>query len=234
MYKKITILICALLAGHITIAQELSAEDILKNVETYYKNVEVLDVEMEYKMFRGYTGNNLTESYKGTIYMNGKISRIEILGSEIVQLPKAKIIINNDKKTVTYNELKNDAIQNSPLDMSTFFKFYKTSSIKYKGNLIIQEMIQKELKIALPYNKIVLYIDKTSYQVKKQELYFSTKMPFVDKNGKSLPDQARMEISFSPNPQPLKIVPKLSNYVHINSDKAVTLSKNYASYSIVN
>lgn len=233
MYKKIKILICVLCLSNVAIAQELSAIEILKKVETYYKSIEVLDIEMEYKMYKGFTGNHITESYTGTMYKNGDIMKVKILGSEIVKLPDAKIIVNNNDKTVMYNKIKENTIMGSPVDMSSFLKYYKESNIQYLGNTIVQEMVQKHLQMPLPYNKIVLYIDKTSYQIKKQELYLSTKVPFVDEKGKGVPDFARMEISFKANPKPTIKVPNIKDYVFVSSSNNIKLSHNYANYTII-
>lgn len=231
---RIKIVISVFFLGHASsTAQELSAVETLKKVETYYKNVAILDIEMEYKMFRGVTGNNITESYKGTMYKYGDISKVDILGSEIVQLPEAKIIVNNDNKTVMYSKAKSGTITGSPVDMSSFLKFYKGTSTRLQGNTIILEMTQTNVHIPLPYNKIILYIDKTTYQIKRQELYLSTKVPFVDENGKGVPDSARMEISFKPNPKPVNKVPQLKDYVLIGSNNTIKLSNNYANYTIL-
>ena len=233
---KYPLLTLILFLGSITLnyAQEITAKETFNKIESYYKTIDILDIEMEYKMFRGYTGTNLTESYKGTMYKNEGVSKIDILGSEIIDLPEAKLIINKEAKTVTYHKKYNKETQSSPVDISMFLKFYKEASTKVKGNTIVHEMVLKKgIQIPVPYSKIVVYVDKNSYQMQKQELYLSTKVPFIDKNGKEAPDLARMEIKFKTNPNPSKKVPKLKDYVQIDANKKVRLSQNYAAYKII-
>ncbi|MDO5971994.1 hypothetical protein Q4Q35_19505 [Flavivirga aquimarina] len=233
---KYQLLILALFLGNIALSytQEITALNTFNKIESYYKTVDVLDIEMEYKMFRGYTGTNLTESYKGTMYRKEGVTRIEILGSEIIDLPDAKLIVNKEAKTIAYNKKSFEKTQNSPVDISMFLKFYKEASTKISGHIIIHEMVLKEgIQISIPYRKIIIHVNKNNYQIEKQELYLSTKVPFVDKNGKEVSDLARMEIKFRKNPNPLKKVPELKDYVRIDSNKKVHLSQNYMAYKII-
>lgn len=238
MYRKIKypLLTVVLFFGNIALnyAQEITALKTFNKIESYYKAVNILDIEMEYKMFRGHTGTTPTESYKGTMYKNEGVSRVNILGSEIIDLPEAKLIVNKEAKTITYNKKSNKETQKSPVDVSMFLKFYKEASTKISDHIIIHEMVlKKDIQMAMPYSKIVIYVDKNSYQIQKQELYLSTKVPFINKNGKEAVDFARMEIKFKTNPNPLKKVPKLKDYVRIDTNKKVHLSQNYSAYKII-
>lgn len=224
--------IIILLCGYLSVyAQKPVAYETLKKVETYYKSLKTYDFQMKYTMYKGYTGNHITESYDGTMNKNNDISQIKILGSEIIQFPDVHIILNKENKTLLYNKISNQVTQKSPVDVSSFLNFYKETATEIKDGIIMHEMVLKNTQVPIPYNKIVLYVNENTFQIEKQMLYLATKVPFIDENGKETPDVGRMEISFTQNSSNHK-TPKLNDYVIINSDK-VSLTKAYQDYTII-
>ncbi|WP_346882328.1 hypothetical protein [uncultured Algibacter sp.] len=214
--------------------QQPTALETLSKVEAYYKTIKNFDFDVEYKMYRGYTGNHLTESYKGTMYKNGNVLQVIILGSEVLQFPEAKIIINDKNKTISYSKLMQNGTQQTPVDISLFLKFYKESTTSFVGNTLIHEMILKNNTINMPYNRVIMYINKNTYALEKQVLFLTTKVPFNGEKGKK-DDAARMEISFKqkpkqkPKPKPLK----LKDYVLIGINNKISLSKAYSTYTLI-
>ena len=221
-----------LLIGMSIYAQPPSALEAFTKIENYYKTVKKFNFQIEYKMFRGYSGNEVTESYKGSIYRYGDISQIKILGSEILQFPEAQLTINSENKTIRYNKISKDVIQKSPVDVSTFLKFYKETSAKISGNILIYEMVLKNAQIPIPYNKIIIHVNKDTFEIEKQIFYFATKVPFVDESGDETLDSARMEISFKQNSFTTQKVPKLNDYVFVEGNN-VRLAKAYQTYTII-
>ena len=226
-------LLFLLIGNQVVFAQQTKALEVLSNVEAYYKTKEVIDLEVEYKMYRGYTGDNLTESYTGFLYKNGEVLQMKILGSEIVQFPQAQITIDQENKTLYYNKVTDDKPQNSPLDMSAFLTFYKEGSTRITGNNIIIELIKKNAKIPISYNKIILTVNKESYALEKQELYLATKVPFVDNEGNDMEDVGRIKVTFKTNPTPANKKLKLEDYVVLERNNKVLLAKPYKEYSII-
>ena len=214
-------------------AQQPTAAESLAKIETYYKTAKSFSIQVKYNMYKGHTGNHLTESYEGTMTKNGAVSQIKILGSEILQFPEAQLTINKDNKTLVYNEISGESLKKSPLDVSTFLKYYKETSTKVSGNMLIHEMVLKNNQMPIPYSKIVIYINKANYQLVKQELYLSTKVPFVDEKGKDTKDVARMEISFKYNKKSMTKTPRLKDYVQLEPNKKVRLTQAYAAYTII-
>ncbi|MDO5981449.1 hypothetical protein [Flavivirga spongiicola] len=213
-------------------AQQPTAAESLAKVETYYKTAKTFNLQVKYNMYKGHTGNHLTESYEGTMTKNGAVSQIKILGSEIIQFPNAQLTINKANKTLVYNEISGKGLKKSPLDVSTFLNYYKETSTKVSGNMLVHEMVLKNNQMPIPYNKIVIYINKANHQLVKQELYLSTKVPFVDDNGKDTEDVARMEISFKHNKKTMAKAPRLKDYVLLEPNKKVRPTQAYAAYTI--
>lgn len=213
-------------------AQQQSVNETLKKVEKYYKNIKTFNLDLEYAMYKGYDGNKLTESYKGNIYKNDNITRLKILGSEILQFPKAQLTIIEENKTIIYKPINDNKLNNSPLDISSFLKYYNEVSSDVNNNTIIHELVLKNNQLPVPYNKILLHINKEDYSIKKQVLYLSTKVPFVDENGENSEDVGRMVITFKTSLSPIK-TPKLQDYLVLESNKKIRLVKAYSSYSII-
>lgn len=228
---SIIILLCSYLS---TYAQMPSASETLAKVETYYKSLNEFDFEVEYKMYKGYTGNHITESYKGSMCKKEDVSQINILGSEIIQFPDTQLIIDNENKTLIYKKISEDVMQKTPMDVSAFLKFYKETNTQISGNVLIHEMEIKNVQIPIPYNKIIVHVNKDTYKIEKQVLYLATKVPFVDENGKETPDLGRMEINFEQNSKSLKKTPKLNDYVFLDSNNKVHLAQAYNRYTIIN
>ncbi|MEP1490173.1 MAG: hypothetical protein ABJK28_17270 [Algibacter sp.] len=231
--KGLSIII--LLCGYLSLyAQKPTASQTLTKIESYYKSLSEFNFEVEYKMYKGYEGNHITESYKGTMYKNGDVSQIKILGSEIIQFSDTQLTITNDNKTLIYNKISEDVIHKSPMDVSSFLKFYKETNTEIKGNVLIHEMVIKNAQIPMPYNKIKVYVNKETSEIERQVLYLATKVPFVDENGKEAPDVGRMEISFKKNPKSVSKVPELNDYVILDSQNNVRLAKAFTAYTIIN
>lgn len=211
-----------------------SASTTIQKVDTYYRSLMEFDLEMEYRMYKGYTGNHLTESYKGTIYKSKDATHIKILGSEIIQFPEKQITINKESRTLVYSSSSGAVLQNSPMEISTFLNYYNETGSIIKGNSIIHEMVLKDIQLQIPYNKVIIYVNKDTYQIEKQVLYFTSKVPFIDGNGKEVLDSARMEISFKQSAKVNKKIPKLEDYVVLKANNEVRLAKAYTTYTMIN
>ncbi|WP_428741887.1 hypothetical protein [Tenacibaculum sp.] len=235
MGKKVknSIYISLLLVCSMTVtAQQPTVAKTLEKVEAYYKTTKTFNLEVEYAMYRGYTGSYQTESYKGSMYKNGDVTQIKILGSEILQFPKVQLTINDENKTLVYNPITDKSMQKSLLDIASFLKFYKEASTKVSGNTIIHELVVKNTQLPIPYNKIILHVNKNNYSIQKQILYLSTKVPFVDEAGKDIEDVGRMVITFKTSPVSIK-APQLQDYVVLEPNKKPHLAKAYAAYTII-
>ena len=212
-------------------AQYPSAQETLSKVETYYQTVNEYSLQVEYKMYRGYSGNEVTESYKGFMSKFGDISQTEILGSQILQFPEAQLVIDSKNKTLTYRKTSRDVAQKLPMDISTFLKFYEETATNIKGNILIYEMKLKNSQIPLPYNRLLIHVNKDTYEIEKQVLFFATKVPFVDESGKETLDSARMEITLKNNSIKQR-VPRLNDFVVVE-DRKPHLTKAYQAYTII-
>ncbi len=231
--NKLLCFIVFLLSGVFAFAQQEDALVLLTKVENHYKALGTYEFDISYKMYRGFIGTTVTEKYSGTIYQSGDTSYTKILGSEIIQFPIHKIIIDTSKKTLTYNNTKGKDGNTSPLSMASFLAFFKEAGRRSNGSIIELELVPKNSKIATPYQKIEIYIDKTTNRLKKQVLYFNTKMPFVDKTGKEHLDNARMEVLFNHKNTTTPRVLKIEDYISISPSGNINLKPEYKRYTLI-
>ena len=214
-------------------AQQKEILETLSKVSAYYKAQAILNLEMEYKMFMGYDGKQPTESYKGTLYKNGEVTQVKILGSEVLHFPQAQIAISEENKTLFYNKIDQPTEQNLPTEVASFLKFYEATSLNHEGNILIVELKKKPNPLTIPYSKITLYINQNSYAIDKEVMFLATKVPFVDKDGKDVEDVGRIEVTFSSVFSSSEKMPKLEDYVILGPNNQVELAKAFKDYTIL-
>ena len=231
--KHLLSIVFLLIGFTATNAQQLSTTEVFKKVATYYETLNTYNFEVAYRMYKGHTGKQLTESYKASMYKNGNVMQLELLGAVILQFPNTQLTINDEHKTLIYTKIPDGALTKSPFDISKFLNLYESVSTRLKGNTLILEMTLKNSKIPMPYSKIIMHIDRMTYALKKQELFFSTKFAFVDKEGKKSEDVGRLEITFQSKSNPVNWNPKLEDYIVIKPNKKVNLANAYRLYTII-
>ena len=221
--------------GHLY-GQSVKIKDVLDKATTFYTTKNQYRIDMKFTMYRGFSGNNKTESYTGIMERNGDYMKNSILNTTIYQYPKSKIIIDDDVKTLTYTLVDMQSLQNVPVDLNIFLEYYKESQVIDGGKVWICEMVYVDEKIlAPPYGKVVLYIDKKDYSIQKQELFFSNRIPFKSKKGNEIEqDYGRLVITLS-HDMNVTITPKnQSDFISVNNSNSIRLSETYSSYQLIN
>jgi hypothetical protein len=228
--KNIKIIFLFLSGVNIVDAQNSIA--LLEKVNNYYKTVQFYNVESTYNMYRGFTGKSVTESYKGTMYKNGQVSVVKVLGQGIIMFENVQLIVNDADKTITYTKNDAESVQKNLIDVDKLSKYYDFTSIKDDKKVIIYEMTLKNKDLPLPYSKLIFHINKTDNSLVKQELFFATKLPFKNKDGEMSNDNGRMEIIYNPSNTPIKNI-KLEDYITTDSKDRIHLSKAYKNYQLI-
>jgi len=215
-------------------AQKLSVKEVLGKVTVFYTNADQYQIDITYNMLRGLSGNNITESYKGSMVKKGSFTRMEALGSQVFQFSKTHLVVDHNQKVIAYNKSNANGLSNSPLDVSDFLKYYDKSQIIDKGTMLVCEMVSTRKNFQLPYGKVVLYINKNNFSVAKQELYFSNLIPFKNKeNNTQEQDYGRLIILLNHNMGGEVTTTELKDYVTIGSNNKPLLQKKYAAYKLI-
>ncbi|GGD07529.1 hypothetical protein [Hyunsoonleella pacifica] len=210
------------------------AEETLKKVKSFYDNTATLNLEVTYSMYRGYTGNTITESYKGKIYKDKNVNVVKILNSEVIQFQDAHIVIDNTNKTISYNAISNKELQTkNPIEISHFLNYYKETNTKEIGTTIVYQLELINKQLPLPYHKVEIHINKNSFTLEKQIFYLSKKMPFLNKNSTYTDDVGRMEIKFQQKEETKIPLPQFEDYIAFGTDKKPRLTEAYSVYTLV-
>ena len=85
---------------------------------------------------------------------------------------------------------------NSPVYIENFIKLFKNKTIVDKGDYYMCTLTT-DVITQVPYGKIELFIDKDSYVITKQVLYFLAEYPFIDENGKQQKGNPKMVVTLS-------------------------------------
>jgi len=216
-------------------SQNENVKELLKTVAESYESKMTYKIDATYNMHRGFKGDKITESYQGTMVKNGDFSRFKVDGSEIIHFSGVQLSIDHGAKKVIYNKnAKNESVQNSPIDLTGFLEFYDRTLITEKNGILKCEMVTSKPNPQNPYGKVVLHIEKHSNLVIKQELFFSNKVPFVDKESNSrVMDTARLVILLDYSDLVTNEKPILSDFI-TTSNKKVILTEQFKGYTVIN
>lgn len=180
-------------------SQKETASSLLTKVGDFYTNTKEYQIDTQYKMYKGLKGDKVTESYVGTMIKKQQTYKFDIANTEMLTINNQQVVIDRDQKLLIFR--KNDQkTSNSLIDVDNFLKYYDESSIKKEGKYIRCELIAKKEKMSLPYAKITLFINPDDHSVIKQEMYFSSQLPFKLDNGEFERDFGRLVIEMSMKP----------------------------------
>ncbi|QXP58413.1 hypothetical protein [Olleya sp. HaHaR_3_96] len=231
-YKNVLCLF--LFIGLVKLSQAQDFSEVFQKVNNYYKTTNYYNIETTYTMYRGYTGKIITESYKGHMYKKKEVTGVTILGSEIITFPEGQITITDKSKSIIYINREKIALKNSIIDTHKLTKFYKQIAFKEDDNIAQYQFLLKNEVKNLPYNKLVFYINKSDNSILKQELFFTSKLPFTNKKGEREYDFGRMVIVYKVSNKLHKNSIKIEDYLIIDSNNKVSLTKAYKDYQLIN
>ncbi|MDY8138496.1 hypothetical protein [Aquimarina sp. 2201CG5-10] len=234
--KYIVVVVCCLGFVELGYAQGEKTKELLNKVTTSYENKKQYQIAVTYNMHRGFTGNTITESYNGKMIRNDDFTQFKLASSEILRFSQSQLSIDHDEKKIIYSQNnKNGNVQNSPLDINGFLEYYDQTKITEKNDVLICEMVSTKTNFQNPYGKVVMYINKNSYQIEKQELFFSTLIPFAesDNNAKKM-DYGRLVILLNHEDLKNKAKPNLGDYIDVSSKNKMSLKEQYQGYTLIN
>jgi len=217
-------------------AQELKVVDVLKKATEFYHTQKHYHVDMEFSMYRGFTEKVKTESYTGTIERNGNFMKNSVLNTQIFQFPEAKVVVDNDAKTISYVFTDKTDFQDTPIDFKVLFDYFKESKVTDKGDILVCDMIADRNSFnVMPYGKIILVINKKDYRITKQELFFSNRIPFKSTKGNNTEyDFGKMIIEFSYDDNKTIELNQLSDFIMSGGSNTIQLNESFSDYQLIN
>lgn len=218
-----------------TQAQKPSVKELLSKVANFYQKTNQYHIDMTFTMYRGIKGDKLTESYTGTMEKNDEYTKNSTLETLVYRFPQAQLIIDENQKKIIYNKLETHAMQNAPVDLSAYMKYYDTSQVLEEGNQWICELIASQNAFSeLPYGKVLLYVNKKDYRVTKQILFFSNLIPFRGKEASDVEqDYGRLHIDLLYDFNKKIEKKELAYFITKTANNKIQLQKDFAGYQLV-
>lgn len=170
--------------------------NLLKKSQQVYDDLKTYYLESTYKLYVNQNSNEIKESYNGITVKKDDVAYSKIATTELISLKDLNIKIDNSTKRIQVSKDKSKQNVMKAFDVNEYSKYF----VKYKFSEV-NNQYKCELSTAnvsmIPYSKVVIYIDKKSNRMLKQELYFLTKHKTKIVNGKPYYDYPRLEISFT-------------------------------------
>lgn len=215
--------------------QAQTVKEILTNVQNKVIKTN-FKVNLTYRLFKGIKGKKELETFKGTYIKKDKNYYNKIKNTETIIGANFLIKINHDQKALLYESFKNATPnKNNMLNIKTLLKNFEKPVLTNLRDSFKCEMVAVEYS-QMPYSKIILYINKKDYSIKKQVLYLTSLINFSDDENKNDFSIPRLEIQYS-NYSALtnqdKSLLKKNNYIVIINNK-VRPSTKYKAYEIIN
>lgn len=217
-----------------TYAQK-TVKEILDKSTKFYEAKNQYNIDMKFTMHRGISRDNPTESYNGNMQRKGTYIKNVVLTTTVYQFNNIKIIVDESTKTIVYEKMDVDNVQNDPLDLSAFLKQYKKSQVLDNGDEWICEMVSTQKNfVQTPYGKVLIHVAKNDYEIKKQILFFSNRIPFKTKEGtRTEPDFGRLVIDFSYHNESEIEQKVLDDFIIKSANNSIQLKEDYKSYQLI-
>lgn len=217
-----------------TNAQEKEEDYILSKIETNYIAKENYAYEINYKMFRGYNKDSLTENYTSRLIKEGSRLKMSFLEYDIHVFPEIQLTISKKKKVIYVNDITANLNPANLTQASRAMRqFCEVISFEKKGKYAFIIMAPKVEDI-YPYNKIKLKINMKKYLIEEQDLFFIKKLPFEDLKGNIRLYNACLNISFKETKTIKNNLPDLNYFLQLsNTNKEITVSSNFLKFDLI-
>jgi len=217
-----------------SIAQDVRAKELFDQVSRYYEQKESYSLSLDYAMFNISTKpEERTEHYTGSASKQANFYTFKVLQSEMLVFGDKQLIFDHKQKTITY--LNNDSKKSElPVDLSSYLRIFDQNKLSTNNSFIICELTSSKLNFQNPYSKIVLYVDKDSKALVKQELFFGRLVPFSDnETGKTKLNKGKLVIGINEVAQQKKKTPRLEDFIKVSGKNKIQLRQEYNIYKLI-
>lgn len=209
----------------------LTGKDYLKKIKANYEGIESLEIQMQYKLYKGYVSNQLFQSYNSIYYKDGASTYRKIDQTEI---------IGNEKMTVKINHSEKAIMLSSPMPASAFDADLE-GTIAFCSDILVARGAKEttismliKAKTDLPYGRVDIKIDN-NFWIKEMTLYYSQLLDFSESYQQKDMAYPRLVISydvFNNKWKDKEGLVDLSNYV-IENNKKISPAAKLGNYEIL-
>ncbi|MHA7843658.1 MAG: hypothetical protein ACX93I_10085 [Winogradskyella sp.] len=199
--KKVILSFVAVIYLSLGLAQQKSptVEDVLTKAQQVFTTTPSYAIDINYQMFGNYTKTVAMEAFDGQMVKANRDTYLKINNTIFLtsETKKTNVKVFEDEHVIEVSEKEtNSLMTNSPVYIENFIKLFKNKTIVDKGDYYMCTLTT-DVITQVPYGKIELFIDKDSYVITKQVLYFLAEYPFIDENGKQQKGNPKMVVTLS-------------------------------------
>ncbi|WP_428741574.1 hypothetical protein [Tenacibaculum sp.] len=175
------------------------AQNNVKNVLELYKSRVEKDkeyqVNLTYKIYKGHSETLAYEVQKGTFYKKLNNSYTNLSNVEIINTANTYLKINHDEKAILIDNGV-EKPEDLHLGLEELFKYLDAKIIEEDSKIWKIKLTPKGSITQLPFNQLIIELDKRTYRLKRQLFYYLAKMNFSDDLRKSDEANVKLEVLF--------------------------------------
>lgn len=235
--KYLFVLICLLGFNFYSFGQNKTVQEIFKESQKAMKSFSSMRCDMNYNWYNSYTSEKPSIIYKGNIVKQNDVLYSKInetffltdtnnqIGLKCNTLQKALVVT---KGNIPNNQSPSELLE-------TYIKQFKITDVKDFGKFWMCTLTT-DVITQLPYGKVEVYIDKETYLVSKQVLYFLSQVPYTSKKGEQKVGSPKLEITMFDYQSKLtpqeKALTELSTYIK-KKDNTILPATAYKEFKII-
>lgn len=184
-----------------------------------------------YRLYKGHDSGILSEHYIGRLYHSNEGTYQKVKNTEYISTDNYSLKVNHDEKAMVLDKGIN----------RSFFEEYN-SALKACSSFELEEKTNNWIVSLffygpsnLPFYKLTITVNKSSYDLKEINIYYSSKVDFDPSFESSDWAKPHLKIKFNATTQSdinSSIFDK-ENYYRITSGK-LTLNSRYSAYQLIN
>ncbi|MDR6299386.1 hypothetical protein [Mesonia maritima] len=208
---------------------------LLEKSQSFYENHPVFKAMLQYKLYRSPEDPVEIERYKGVLIKGYQNMYLKIHNTEFITSSKYYLKVNHEEKAMEYLPLSNAGLENNPLDMKSYLKFFADREISDEGTVWACKLIAPKYT-QLPYASVTFYFDKGSYEVEKQVVELVAPGNIRDEQGKLTSERKFLEIAikeFTSEKKKIDNHPQISTYISIRKENIEPV-ETYKTYEFYN
>ncbi len=226
------LIICLL--GNTLWAQNV--DDILKQYIEVTKNQTAVQSNINYAMYKNEDGTKAYESYNGIQIRASETFYQQLDKMEYIQGEDFVVKLNKDQKLMMVGYSSEPIIKGiDQIATDKMLEYFDEKSLKDSQTYWEIELSSQEPELS-EISKIILHIDKTTFKLSKQILFFDIVSDFAIYENESEPDMGipRLEITYSNYVDTIKNSNLLNqNRYFVYKDKTITPAEEFKNFEVI-
>jgi len=168
---------------------------ILEGYKNTVKNEQHFKVDITYKIYKGHESTTPNEVKSGEFYRNGKEMYTKIDEVEILNAKEAHIKANHVERAILLAD-PFTAPQEVNMDLTELFTYLNAKLVQNTANYWSIEFTPKGAITQVPFSKLNVKLEKSSYRLLEQTFFYFQEMNFSRDQKKSNNGQVKLSVSF--------------------------------------